>query len=95
VLIDPKSPVIGLSIADLHAAGRAIGRQIDVFYASTSRDNDAAFSSLAEKRAAGVLVVNNPLFIDRRVQVVTLAALHGVPAIYSYRGFTEAGGLMS
>ena len=95
VLIDPKSPVIGLSIADLHAAARAIGRQIEVFYASISRDIDAAFSSLAEKRAAGVLVVNNPLFIDRRVQVVALAAHHRVPAIYSYRGFTEAGGLMS
>ena len=95
VLEDPKSPVTGPVVADLHAAARAIEQQIEVFYASTSREIDAAFLSLVQKRAGGVLVPGNPLFLDRLMQIVTLAAHYQVPAIYSFRDFAEVGGLMS
>jgi putative tryptophan/tyrosine transport system substrate-binding protein len=56
---------------------------------------DGAFARLVQQRAAGVLVNSNPLFANRRVQVVGLAAHHRVPAIYYTREFVDVGGLMS
>jgi putative ABC transport system substrate-binding protein len=95
VLADPSVPSAGASTAELQAAAGAIGRQIEFFNASTNREIDTAFASLVQKRADGLLVNSNPLFFDRRVQIVTLAARHAVPAIYFYRDFAEVGGLMS
>jgi putative ABC transport system substrate-binding protein len=95
LLIDPTSTLTGATTADLQAAARAIGRQIDVFHASTNREIDTAFASLVQKRADGLLVNSNPLFSNRRLQVATLAVRHLLPAIHANRAFTEVGGLMS
>jgi putative ABC transport system substrate-binding protein len=95
VLTDPRQPRREQTIADLEAAAHIIGRKIEIFYASTNREIDAAFAALAPKRPAGVLVNNNPLFVSRRVQVTTLATHHRVPAMYHSREFVEVGGLMS
>jgi putative tryptophan/tyrosine transport system substrate-binding protein len=62
---------------------------------SLSREIDAAFSSLVQKRAEALLIGPDVFFTNRRVQLATLAVRHGVPAIYSFREFAEAGGLMS
>jgi putative tryptophan/tyrosine transport system substrate-binding protein len=95
LLIDPTNPLTGATTAGLQAAARAIGRQIDVFHASTNREIDIAFASLVQKRTDGLLVNANPLFSSRRVQVATLAVRHLLPAIHQSRAFTEVGGLMS
>ena len=68
---------------DAQAAAAAIGRQIEVLTASTNREIDAAFASLAQKRADALLVGPDPFFNNRRVQLATLAARHAVPAIYA------------
>ena len=81
--------------AELQAAATAIGQPLDVFIADNSREIDAAFASMAQKRVDGLLVDANIPFINRRVQLASLAAYHRLPAIYAWRESVEAGGLMS
>jgi putative ABC transport system substrate-binding protein len=95
VLVDPNSPAITEPfVSDLRAAASAIRLQIEFLYAGTSRDIDTAFASLAQ-RPVDALLVSPGTFFDRRVQLVTLAAFHRVPAIYPWRDAADAGGLMS
>jgi putative ABC transport system substrate-binding protein len=93
VLVNPKNPTHESLKKDVEAA--AIGPQIEFFTASTGADIDTAFASLVQKRADALLVHPDNLFINRRVQLTTLAARHAVPAIYPLRPDAEAGGLMS
>jgi putative ABC transport system substrate-binding protein len=95
MLVNPTNPNAELNITEARAATSVIGRQIEVLTASTNRDIDTAFASLVEKRADALLLSPEPLFTTRRVQLVTLAARHAVPAIYYIREFAEIGGLMS
>ena len=96
VLVDPNFAPTQSFVSDVQAAALSIGKQIDVLVeASTGRDIDTAFASLAQKPIDALLVAPSPLFNNRRVQLATLAAYHRVPAIYSFREFAEAGGLMS
>jgi putative ABC transport system substrate-binding protein len=94
VLVTPTSRT-PTSITDVQAAVAAIGRQIEVLSASTIREIDAAFGTMRQKRAEALLISPSVLFSNRRVQLVTLAARHGVPAVHFAREFPEAGGLMS
>jgi putative ABC transport system substrate-binding protein len=95
LLVDPNSPGAESIVTDLQAAALSIGRPIEVFNAGTNRDIDTAFASLVQKRADALLVQDSALFANRRVQIVTLAVRHAVPAIYGDRDFSKAGGLMS
>ena len=72
-----------------------MGLQIQVLNASTSREIDAAFATLVRERPDALFVGNDPIFSDRRVQLVLLAGRYGLPAIYWDREFAEAGGLMT
>ena len=56
---------------------------------------DAAFATLAKERSVPLVVSSDNLFTDRPVRLVVLAARHAIPAMYAYREFTAAGGLMS
>jgi putative ABC transport system substrate-binding protein len=96
VLVNPNNAVTAESTAtEVQAVTRTLGWQIEVLAARTNRDIDAAFATLAQKRVKALVVIPNPLFISRRVQLATLAVKHPIPVIYAARGFTEAGGLMS
>src|SRR5262249_13609684 len=95
VLVDPNYPITGPIAADLQAAASTIGSQIEVLPATTSREIDAAFASLVQKHSEALLVSPMPLFYDRRVQILTLAARHAIPAIYPSREWAEAGGMIS
>jgi ABC-type uncharacterized transport system substrate-binding protein len=95
VLIDPNYPAIGSFISDVQAAASSIRKRIEVLEAPTSREIDTAFARLAQRPTDALLVGPSPLLNNRRVQLVTLAAYHRVPAIYSWREAAEAGGLMS
>jgi ABC-type uncharacterized transport system substrate-binding protein len=97
VLVDPNFPVTEFFVSDVQAAASSIKKQkqIEVLEASTDRDIDMAFARLAQKPADALVVAPSPLFNNRRVQIVTLAAYHRVPAIYSWREAAEVGGLMS
>jgi putative ABC transport system substrate-binding protein len=93
VLVNPKNPTHESLKKDVEAA--AIGPQIEFFTASTGADIDTAFASLVQKRADALLVHPDNLFINRRVQLITLAARHALAAMYPLRPDAEAGGLMS
>jgi len=80
---------------ELDAAARAMGLQIVVLNAGTSREIDAAFASFAKQRPDAVLNSPDPFFRSRRVQVALLAARYGVPTAFALRDYVEAGGLMS
>jgi putative ABC transport system substrate-binding protein len=95
VLVEPNFPLTEPFVSDVRAAALVIGKQIEVLDASTGRDIDTVFASLAQKPVDALLVGPTSLFHIRRVQLVTLAAYHRVPAIYLLREFAEAGGLMS
>jgi len=95
-LINPSNaPVADAALREIPEAARAIGLQIQVLNASTSREIEAAFATLVRDRADALFVAPDGFFISRRVQFATLAARHGIPAAYSTREEVAAGGLMS
>jgi putative ABC transport system substrate-binding protein len=69
--------------------------QLVILRANTDSDFGDAFATLVEQRAGALLVCTSPFFNSRREQLVALAARHAVPAMYEFREFASAGGLMS
>jgi putative tryptophan/tyrosine transport system substrate-binding protein len=94
-LINPNFPDAENELRDVEAAARALGLQHIVLRASSEREIDTAFATMAQQ-SGGALDVNvDPFFLARRDQIVALAARHAIPAIYPVRDFAVAGGLMS
>ena len=80
---------------DLPEAARALGLQVEVLRASTSKEIETAFASLARDRADALFIANDAFFDSRRVQLVILATRLGIPTSFSVRDGVEAGLLMS
>ena len=95
VLVDPNFPLIESFVSDVQAATSSIRKQIEVLEAPTGRDIDTVFASLAQKPIDALVVGPGSLLYNRRVQLVTLATYHRVPAIYHWREGAEVGGLTS
>ena len=96
VLVNPANAANAeTTLRDVEPAARAMGLQIQVLNASTSREIDAAFATFVRERPDALFVGADPFFTSRRVQLAHLATRHVVPATYSARDFAEAGGLMS
>jgi putative ABC transport system substrate-binding protein len=94
-LVNPTNPNAESDSKDLLAAAQSMGVTIEVLHASSERDIDAFFATLAQRRASAFLTTSDPLFAGRRQQLAVLAAFHKIPAIYDSRDYTDAGGLMS
>lgn len=94
LLINPTTGS-GTTVREVEAAARAIGLQIRVLNASTSREIDAAFEALARERPDALFVGGDTLFNSRRLQLAHLATRHAIPAVYAQREYAEVGGLMS
>jgi putative tryptophan/tyrosine transport system substrate-binding protein len=95
VIVNPANPSSAERTVKDVAAVSAIGLHIQTLTASTSGEIDAAFLTLVRERYDALLLASDPFFSSRRVQLVSLATRHAIPAIYSQRDFTEIGGLMS
>jgi putative ABC transport system substrate-binding protein len=96
VLVNPTHATSTEStLREVESAARAMGLQIEVLNASTSREIDAAFATFERERPDALFVGNDAFFNARRVQLALLAGRHGVPAILSDREYAEAGGLMT
>jgi ABC-type uncharacterized transport system substrate-binding protein len=96
VLVNPAYPAnTEVTLRDVEAGAHAIGLQIQVLNASSSREIDAAFATFGRERPDALLVGPDPFFTSRRVQLILMAARHAIPAIYSGRQYPEIGGLMS
>jgi putative ABC transport system substrate-binding protein len=96
LLVNPTSPIVAETQSrGLQAAARSLGLKLHVLHASTERDFDRVFASLVQLRAGGLVISSEALFTNRSGQLAALALRHGVPAIYQFREFAAAGGLMS
>jgi putative tryptophan/tyrosine transport system substrate-binding protein len=95
VLINPDNSPAESQLRDVEAAAAGLGVQLVVLRANTPRDFAGAFADLARQRVGALLVTASPFFNSRREQLVVLSARHGVPAIFEWREFVLAGGLMS
>ncbi len=94
VLTNPNNPAED-NVRGEQATARAIGQRILVLDASTAAEIEQAFAALFQQRADALLVNADALFTAQRELLAALAARHRLPAIYAWREFAEAGGLMS
>jgi putative tryptophan/tyrosine transport system substrate-binding protein len=95
VLADPAFPGIQSLIADLGAAAPTLGLQLIVVKASTDNDLEPAFATLSQQRIGAVVVGSGNFFSRHLEQLAAMAARHALPAIFQYREFAVAGGLMT
>jgi putative ABC transport system substrate-binding protein len=95
MLVNPNFPDAKTQARNAQEAARALGRQIFVLNASNERDLERAFATFVQRGIGALLIGNDAFFNSHRAQLVALAARHGIPTIYSFREFVEAGGLMS
>jgi putative ABC transport system substrate-binding protein len=93
-LLNPTNPASEPSARELQAAARTLGIELHILHASAERDLDAAFATLIQLRAGGLVIGADPFINNNIEQIAALALRHAVPAIYS-RDFVLAGGLMS
>jgi ABC-type uncharacterized transport system substrate-binding protein len=95
VLVNPNNSNAEAISKDLRSAAQTLGKQIVLLTASTEREIDQQFATLAERRANALIVSPDAFFDSQREHIVTLAAHHAIPAIYERRESAVAGGLMS
>ena len=96
VLVNPTDPARAESITrNMQTAARDMGLQLHFLQASTDRDFDAVFASLAQLRAGGLVIGGDPFFNSRSRQLGALTLRHALPTVYQLRSFAAAGGLAS
>jgi putative ABC transport system substrate-binding protein len=95
VLTNPNFPGTERQLRDVEAAAHVLGVQLIVLRASTEREMETAFVTMARQGGVALLVAVDPFFFERRDYVVALTARHAIPAMYPVREFAVAGGLMS
>jgi putative tryptophan/tyrosine transport system substrate-binding protein len=94
-LLNPDLPQAASSLNDVQEAARTINLQVQVLRASTDREIDSAFETIAAQHIQALAVAADPFFDTRREKLVALAARHAVPAMYHFREYVLAGGLVS
>jgi putative ABC transport system substrate-binding protein len=94
-LLNPHHPMAQADSNDAGTAARTLGLQLRVLEASTEDGLDAAYSNLVANRAGGLAVAADPFLDSRRDKIVALSARHGIIALYPFREYVAAGGLMS
>jgi putative tryptophan/tyrosine transport system substrate-binding protein len=94
VLLNPKNPNFETQLRDVQSAARTIA-QVELLNASSRNEIEAAFTTLVSRRAGAISVGSDPFFFAQINQLVELAARHSIPAIYEWREFVAAGGLLS
>jgi putative tryptophan/tyrosine transport system substrate-binding protein len=95
MLVNPTSPFAETLTTDVQAAAQILGPRIHVLNASTERDLSSAFASLLQLRVGGLVIGADAFFSSQSEQLAALTIRHAMPAVYQYREFVAAGGLMS
>jgi putative tryptophan/tyrosine transport system substrate-binding protein len=95
VLVNPTRPGVDVQLAQAQQAARVLGLPLHILRASSERDLDAAFVTLVQQRAGALMITADGLFADSLDQIAALARRYSVPAMFQFREFAAAGGLMS
>ncbi len=95
LLANPLNPNYASEISDMEAAARAFGQQVLVMKARNDDDLDGAFATFDQQRVSAISVVSDAFFNSRREALAAFEKRYSIPAIFSQRLFTVAGGLMS
>jgi putative ABC transport system substrate-binding protein len=95
ILLNPSYPTATSQLREMQEAARTVEVQTHVLRASTDPEIDIAFESVADHRIPALAVAADPFLLARREKLVALAARHAVPAMYGFREYAVAGGLMS
>jgi putative ABC transport system substrate-binding protein len=82
-------------IGDVREAAHAKGLLLHILRASSESEINAAFATLVQLHAGALLISADPFFNSQRDQLVALASRHAIPAIYAFREWATAGGLIS
>jgi putative ABC transport system substrate-binding protein len=94
-LVNPDNQDSEAQLLAIQAAALSVGQRIIILHAKTDTDLEAAVVKAVEQKAGALIVANDVFFLSRREQLVKIVARHGIPAIYAYREYVAAGGLMS
>jgi len=96
LLLNPTNKVVAEPLyKDVQAGARELGLQLRVLNASTESDFERVFASLKQMQLGALVIISDPFFISKSEQLAGLTIRYAVPAIFPYRTFTDAGGLMS
>jgi len=96
LLVNPTNPALAEStVREVQDAARSLGLRLHTLRASTERDFDSVFAAMVQLRVSGLVIAIDSFFTGRREQLAALALRHGIPAIYQYRDFAAAGGVMT
>jgi putative ABC transport system substrate-binding protein len=95
MLVNPTFQGTESIINDMQIAAHALGLILKVLHASNEHNFNTAIANIVQQGAGALVVASDPFFFSRRDQLVTVVAHHAVPAIYQFREFAAAGGLMS
>jgi putative ABC transport system substrate-binding protein len=95
ILVNPKFPASVQQLSDLDLAAKGVGQRLFVALANNDAELDAALTSLGQQRVGAVLVTASPFFDTRPQRIVSFAAKNRLPAIYQFRDYAPAGGLIS
>ena len=94
-LVNPQYPPAARQVQELEAAARKVGKRLLVARASNDSELSSAFGALLEQRVGALLVATDPYFDTRRDLIIAWARQHRLPAMYQFREFAVAGGLIS
>ena len=94
-LVNPSSPTAEVQSKDMQSAAGLLGLKIHILQASSEQDLTAVFAQLNQLQASALVISTDAFFISESAKLAQLAVLHGVPAIFQFRDFAAAGGLMS
>jgi putative ABC transport system substrate-binding protein len=95
VMRDARPGASELALKDAQAAAQALGVQLQILEVGSPKDFDSAFSAMGRERSGALLVISTPMLFNERRRIVELAAKHRLPAVYHWKEYVDAGGLMS
>jgi putative tryptophan/tyrosine transport system substrate-binding protein len=95
LLLNMENPPAARQSRDVQEAARVMNVPLQVLRAGTDREIDAAFATIAEQRKPALLVGAAPFFDTRLDTILALASRYGIPTMYQFREYADAGGLMS
>jgi putative ABC transport system substrate-binding protein len=95
LLVNPATPNAAIITKDVQAAARTLGLELHVLHATTEHDLEAVFANFSKLRAGALVIGNDGVFINRAGEMGALSVRHAVPAIFQFREFASAGGVLS